>query len=48
MNIATEKLVQAGALKYVAQDLHDRMPTKVSQLTNDSGYQTGSQVAATI
>ena len=51
----TEKLVKLGQLKSLAQKtaaevaaVKDSIPTKVSQLTNDSNFQTNAQVAAAI
>ena len=43
---ANEKLTQASALKTLAQQLKGKIPSKVSELANDSGYQTEAQVAA--
>lgn len=41
-------LVKLAALKALAQKTKDLMPTKVSDLVNDSKYQTESQVAAAV
>lgn len=43
-----EKITRVGALTALAQQLKARIPANVSQLTNDSGYQTGEQVTAAI
>lgn len=43
-----EKLTRASALKILAEQLKGKVPTKTSQLTNDSGFQTEAQVEAAI
>lgn len=43
-----EKLPRASALKTLAEQLKGKLPTSVSQLTNDSGFQTAEQVEATV
>lgn len=43
-----EKSTRLGALQALAQQLKGKLPTKTSQLTNDSGFQTGEQVESTI
>ena len=43
-----EKLTRASALKALAQQLKGKIPAKVSDLTNDAGYQTGEQVTAAV
>ena len=45
---ANEKLIKLGALQALAQDLKERAPTKLSQLANDSGFQTSAQVESAI
>lgn len=42
------KLTKLGHLKTLATNLKAAIPTKVSQLTNDSNFQTNEQVAAAI
>lgn len=42
------KIAGVAALKALAQKLHTETPTKVSDLTNDAGYQTGEQVETAI
>lgn len=42
------KLTKLGHLQTLAENLKAAIPTKVSQLTNDSNYQTNEQVAAAI
>lgn len=42
------KIAGVAALKALAQKLHTELPTKVSDLTNDAGYQTGAQVESAI
>lgn len=45
---ATEKSTKLSALKALAQELKTRLPSKLSQLTNDSNFQTEAQVAAAV
>ncbi len=48
MATATEKLTRLGALQLLAQQLKAELPTKVSELTNDSNFQTDTQVDSSI
>ena len=48
MSYSTESVAKVGALKRLAEQLKAGMPVKVSQLTNDAGYQTKADVAAAI
>lgn len=48
MTNINEKATKAGALKALAQQLEGKIPTKVSELTNDSKFQTEEQVAAAV
>lgn len=43
-----EKSTRLGALQALAQQLKGKLPTKTSQLTNDSGFQNGTQVETAI
>lgn len=43
-----DALVLKGNFIYALQELSDRIPTKVSDLTNDSGFQTAAQVQTAI
>ena len=43
-----EKLTYVSALKALAQKLNAKVPTAVSDLTNDSGFQTSTDVEAAI
>lgn len=44
----SEKLTRLGALQLLARQLKSGLPTKVSDLTNDSNFQTDTQVASSI
>ena len=44
----SEKIPQVGALRTLAEQLKERTPTKLSDLTNDSGFQTSAQVESAI
>ncbi len=52
--MANEKLTNLEALKKLAERMKadyapkNSLPTKVSELTNDSGFQTGAEVSASI
>lgn len=46
--MAVEKITKLSALKLMAQELKERIPSKTSQLTNDSRFQTEEQVAAAV
>lgn len=43
-----EKAARVGALEKLAQQIKEKLPTKVSDLNNDTGYQTSAQVEAAI
>ena len=43
-----KKVTELGALEALAERLAGNIPSKVSQLTNDAGYQTAEQVAAQV
>lgn len=43
-----KKLAELGALELLAEQLKGKTPTKVSELTNDAGYQTGAQMEEAI
>lgn len=43
-----EKLSRVSALRALAQQLKGKIPARLSELTNDSGFQTETQVAAMI
>ncbi|MCM1236291.1 MAG: hypothetical protein NC489_39930 [Ruminococcus flavefaciens] len=45
---ANKKVTELGALELLAQRLAGSAATKVSQLENDAGYQTETQVAAAV
>ena len=44
----SEKITTVGALQSLAQQLKEKVPAKVSELTNDAGYQTAAQVESTV
>lgn len=44
----SEKITTVGALQSLAQQLKEKVPAKVSELTNDAGYQTAAQVESAI
>lgn len=44
----SKKVPEVGALEALAQKLKEKLPVNVSQLNNDSGYQTAAQVAAAV
>lgn len=46
--MATEKITKLSALRLLAQELNGQIPRSVSQLSNDSKFQTEEQVAATV
>ena len=48
MSYDVNKLTKLGHLKSLAESMKAAIPTKVSDLTNDSNFQTNSQVAAAI
>lgn len=48
MGYDINKLTKLGHLKSLAESMKAAIPTKVSQLTNDSNYQTNEQVAQAI
>lgn len=48
MSYDITKLTKLGHLKSLAESMKAAIPTKVSQLTNDSNYQTNEQVATAI
>lgn len=48
MSTINEKAVRGKHLRATAQKLQEKIPTSVSQLTNDSGFQTGAEVTAAI
>ena len=48
MSYDVNKLTKLGHLKSLAESMKAAIPTKVSQLTNDSNFQTNEQVAAAI
>ena len=43
-----KKITDLGALESMAQKFKESTPAKVSDLTNDAGYQTAAQVAAAV
>lgn len=43
-----EKMVTLGAMENLAEKLKEELPVNVSQLNNDSGFQTAAQVAAAV
>lgn len=43
-----KKVALLGAVEEMGQKMVEQMPKKVSDLTNDAGYQTGEQVAAAV
>lgn len=43
-----EKMVNLGEIENLAEKLKEELPVNVSQLNNDSGYQTAAQVAAAV
>lgn len=48
MSYDVNKLTKLGHLKSLAESMKAAIPTKVSDLTNDSNFQTNTQVAAAI
>ena len=44
----SEKITTVGALQSLAQQLKEKVPAKVSELTNDAGYQTAAQVESAV
>lgn len=48
MSTINEKAVRGKHLRTTAQKLKEKIPTSVSQLTNDSGFQTSAEVTAAI
>lgn len=48
MSYDINKLTKLGHLKSLAESMKAAIPTKVSQLTNDSNFQTNEQVASAI
>lgn len=45
MSYDVNKLTKLAALKALAEKVSEAIPTKVSQLSNDSNFQTSTQVA---
>lgn len=48
MSTTSEKIAKVGSLQALAQQFKERTPTKLSDLTNDSGFQTSAQVESAI